>query len=321
MRFSILPKNKWVLAAELSAFAGLLAFVMQPFVLPVYTPGPLPSADPLRLEAHVRKLSVELHPRNYRSPNLEKTASYIEEVLTESGAWVTSQPFNVEGTRYRNIVARYGPATGSVIVIGAHYDSHSETPGADDNASGVAGLLELGRMLQAHPPTQPVELVAYTLEEPPYFATDKMGSAVHARDPRLKDRIRLMVSLEMIGFFSEEPGSQEYPAPGLAALYPSRGNFIGVVSNLSSWQAAREVKGKMSGATDLPVYSMTMPAGLNGADWSDHRNYWSAGIPAVMVTDTAMLRNKAYHTAEDVPERLDYVRMAKVVQGTFALTR
>ena len=319
MRITLLPKRKGVLAVELALFASLIAFVTQPFVQQVKSSPP--AADPAQLERDVRKLSVDFFPRHYQSPSLEKTARYIEERLTAMGGHVSSQPFTADGKAFRNVVARYGPESGSVLVIGAHYDSHSTTPGADDNASGVAGLLELARLLKDHQPSQPVELVAYSLEEPPYFATDKMGSAIHAKSASPARPIRLMVSLEMIGYFSDAPGSQGYPAPGLSLLYPSTGNFIGVVSNLASWQAAREVKGAMQGATSLPVYSMTMPSFLNGADWSDHRNYWAQGIPAVMVTDTAMLRNTAYHQAKDTAERLDYRRMAQVVQGVLALTR
>lgn len=319
MKITFLPKRKGVLAIELALFAGLIAFVTQPFVQPVKSSPP--AADPAQLERDVRKLSVDFFPRHYQSPSLEKTARYIEERLTAMGGRVSSQPFTADGKAFRNVVARYGPESGSVLVIGAHYDSHSTTPGADDNASGVAGLLELARLLKDHPPSQPVELVAYSLEEPPYFATDKMGSAIHAKSVSPARPVRLMVSLEMIGYFSDAPGSQGYPAPGLSLLYPGTGNFIAVVSNLASWQVAREVKGAMQGATSLPVYSMTMPSFLNGADWSDHRNYWAQGIPAVMVTDTAMLRNTAYHQAKDTVERLDYQRMAQVVQGVFALTR
>lgn len=319
MKITFLPKRKGVLAIELALFAGLIAFVTQPFVQPVKSSPP--AADPAQLERDVRKLSVDFFPRHYQSPSLEKTARYIEERLTVMGGRVSSQPFTADGKAFRNVVARYGPESGSVLVIGAHYDSHSTTPGADDNASGVAGLLELARLLKDHPPSQPVELVAYSLEEPPYFATDKMGSAIHAKSVSPARPVRLMVSLEMIGYFSDAPGSQGYPAPGLSLLYPGTGNFIAVVSNLASWQVAREVKGAMQGATSLPVYSMTMPSFLNGADWSDHRNYWAQGIPAVMVTDTAMLRNTAYHQAKDTVERLDYQRMAQVVQGVFALTR
>ena len=164
-----------------------------------------------------------------------------------------------------------------------------------------------------------MQLVAYCLEEPPFFATDKMGSAAHAA--RLnRDRVPVigMISLEMVGYFSDAPGSQTYPAAIMGLLYPDNGNFIGVVGRFQDMGLTRTVKAAMLGASDLPVFSINAPPLVPGIDYSDHRNYWPYGHEAVMITDTAFYRNFHYHTNEDTAGTLDYKRMAKVVQGVFA---
>jgi len=316
-----------------------IAFVTQPFVRPVRSQ-PLP-VSPDRLKAHVRHLSVDLYPRSHdRLRNIELAAQYILSEFRAAGGVVSVQDVVVEGVTYRNIIARYGPASSPtsdpVLVIGAHYDSHGDeeaganhpagfspethTPGADDNASGVAGLLELARLLGQKHPERPVELVAYTLEEPPHFRTEHMGSVHHARAlSAAGTRVRLMLALEMIGYFSDEPGSQHYPLPGMGVLYPDRGNYIALVGKLSDFGAMRACKGLMAGATGLPVLSVNAPATVVGIDLSDHRSYWQEGFPALMITDTAFLRNRNYHEAEDTYEKLDYRRMAQVVQAVHAI--
>jgi Zn-dependent M28 family amino/carboxypeptidase len=295
--------------------------------------------DVERLKSHVRMLSQTLYPRSFDQPRqLNAAAAYIKSELAASGARVDEQIFQVQEASYRNIIARIGDDEGPVLVIGAHYDSYADaiagarfpkgydlqthTPGADDNASGVAGLLELARLLAQAPPKGAVELVAFTLEEPPHFRSEDMGSARHAR--RLRDSgraVRLMMSLEMIGYFDSTPGSQSYPAPGLGLLYPDRGDFIAVVGRLGDWAAARRVKGAMLGASDLPVRSINAFAAMPGIDFSDHASYWNEGYSALMITDTAFFRNPHYHRAGDTAERLDYARMAKVVQGIFAVAQ
>ncbi|MBI4061055.1 MAG: M28 family peptidase, partial [Elusimicrobia bacterium] len=191
----------------------------------------------------------------------------------------------------------------------------------DDNASGAAGLLELARLLGKDAPAAPTELVAYSTEEPPYFATADMGSARHARALKARGAvIRAMISLEMIGTFSDEPGSQAYPSPLLALYYPSRADFIAVVGDLRNAGLARRVKKAMR-AGGLPVYSINAPAFIPGIDYSDHASYWREGYPAVMISDTAFYRNPRYHTSRDTADRLDYRRMAQVVSGAFAAVR
>jgi len=272
---------------------------------------------------HVVALSEEFHPRRFENPqNLNRCAAYIATHLKAAGATVEMQDFVVGAVSYRNVIGRFGAGKAKKIIVGAHYDSCAETPGADDNASGVAGLLELAWLIGKDPPDAEIELVAYTLEEPPFFGGQQMGSAVHAASVAAeKDKIIGVIALEMIGYFSDEAGSQTYPMPVMKGYYPTRGNFITVVSRWDQGNWISEVKAGMQGATDLPVYSFRGPAAISGVDFSDHRNYWPHGIPAAMVTNTAFYRNKNYHTEHDTHERLDYRRMGKVVVGVYAALR
>ncbi len=283
----------------------------------------VPAVSPERLKAHVRMLSETLHPRSVEElTNLEAAANYIHAEFTATGAVVADQWFTDRGEKYRNVIARFGPAEGPLLVIGAHYDSFEATPGADDNASGVAGLIELAGLLDRHPPLRPVELVAYTNEEPPHFRYPSMGSAHHAASLRAAGRdISLMLALEMIGWFSDAPGSQTYPVPGMTLLYPDKGDFIAIIGRFGDWSETREVKAAMRSAGDLPVHSMNSLALIPGVDFSDHLNFWAEGYPALMITDTAFYRNPYYHAAEDTYDRLDYARMAKVVEGVFAVVQ
>ena len=295
--------------------------VTQPLLLPPRAgAGRGAAIEPARLEAHVRALAETYAPRDEgHTENLDRAAGYIRGEFERAKGEVSEQVFAAGGKIYRNVSALFGPAAGERIVVGAHYDAAGELPGADDNASGVAGLIELAHLLGRTPPAAPVELVAYTLEEPPYFRTPDMGSAHHAR--ALRERgvgVRLMISLEMIGYFSDAPGSQAFPVSALGAFYPSRGDFIAVVGSFGQMGAVRRVKGAMRAASTLPVYSINAPRAVPGVDFSDQMNYWEAGYDAVMVTDTAFYRNGNYHTAHDTPDTLDYVRMASVVRGVYA---
>jgi len=215
-----------------------------------------------------------------------------------------------------------GPSTGERVVVGAHYDAFEALPGADDNASGVAVLLELARALAAAPPKITVELVAYTLEEPPHFATRYMGSAVHAQSLKTEGvRVRAMFSLEMLGYFSDEPESQHYPAPLLRLFYPSRANFVAVIGRIGGEGIVRRTKRAMAGGSALPVHAMIAPRSIPGIDYSDHASYWDEGYPAAMITDTALFRNDHYHEATDRPETLDYERMSQATASIYAAIR
>lgn len=277
------------------------------------------SLDPSRLRAHVKMLSETLAPRDYRRYwNLEKTAGYISNHLARAGAVMSEQVFTVDDRDYRNVIATFGPTTPSRIIVGAHYDGCQDTPGADDNASGVAGLIELAYLLGKADLKQQVELVAYTLEEPPFFRTGNMGSARHAYQLR-QDGVTVdaMICLEMIGYFSEEKGSQQFPSTFLKMLYPETGNFIAVIGRTGDHKLIRQLKTSMRGATDLPVEALCAPEGFPGIDFSDHLNFWNHGFSAVMVTDTAFFRNHRYHTSGDTVDTLNFDSMAKVVLGVY----
>lgn len=274
--------------------------------------------SPAELEQHVRLLSQEYFPRSHRdTENLDRIADFVTDYFRSHGGDVWQQEFNAGGSVYKNVISEYGPEDAPLVVIGAHYDSAGAVPAADDNASGVAGLLQLGRLLSTAQLNKRVVLVAFSLEEPPYFTSDKMGSAVFAQSlAQSSKNVELMISLEMIGYFSDEPGSQRYPVRFLNLFYPSRGNYIGVIDQVLSVQAQR-LKSSMSEVMELPVYSINAPRFIPGIDFSDHRSFWGHGYPAVMVTDTAFYRNYAYHTLSDTADRLDYEKMAQVVYGVY----
>lgn len=321
----------------LAVGAAFIFLTVQPAVRPVRS-APV-DVDTARLETHVKRLSVEFFPRSHdQIANLDLASRYIVDEFKAAGAEVTLQEGFVRGRRYNNVIARFGPRSGSLLVIGAHYDSNAytgsgagdphgfspdtHTPGADDNASGVAGLLELARLLGKRAQSQAIELVAYTLEEAPHFRSEHMGSVWHARALKAAGRdIRLMLSLEMIGYFRDAPGSQSYPFPGMSHLYSDRGDFIALVGRFQNFAMMRRVKALMTGATGLPIHSINAPPFVPGIDLSDHRSYWDEGFPALMVTDTAFYRNPHYHRAGDTYDTLDYRRMAEVVKAVYALTQ
>jgi hypothetical protein len=280
------------------------------------------SADPVRLRSDVEALTGLPGFRCFERPHdLDRAASWAKASLAAAGFDVEERQYAVGSQWFRNFFAHYGPVAAPVLVVGAHYDVCGEQPGADDNASAVAGLLELARLLEEHQPKVNfrLELALWPLEEPPNFRTENMGSAVHAKE--LAERgveVHGMICLEMLGYFSDRPGSQSFPAPGMSLLYSSAGDFIAVVGNGSSWGFTRRVKARMAGASELAVRSINAPALLPGVDFSDHSNFWKQGWDAVMITDTAFYRNPNYHQRSDTPNTLDYEQMAHVVTGVYA---
>jgi len=314
-----MPSSTSTSGASLAALALLLPALGCSHRIPATAEAAcrLAGTAPAALRAQVETLTSRFAPRDFDHPaNLDAAAAHLAAELRAAGARVHEQPYTVDGREYRNVVAEVGPETAERIVVGAHYDSCGDQPGADDNASGVAGLVELTRLLAKAPPPLKVELVAYTLEEPPNFRSQRMGSAVHAADLAARQvSVRLMISLEMIGLFSDAPGSQRYP-PVLGWFYPSRGDFIAVVDRWGQGDAAAEVAAGLRAGGAVPVERLSAPGWVQGVDFSDHLNYWAHGFPAVMVTDTAFMRNRRYHTRDDQPETLDYRRMVEVVRGT-----
>ncbi|MBJ6725198.1 M28 family peptidase [Geomesophilobacter sediminis] len=271
-----------------------------------------------RLHRHVAVLAGEIGARNIADyGNLRQAAQYVATQLKETGLPVRELPYRVGTTIVVNIEAELkGQSRGDeIVVIGAHYDTVPGCPGANDNGSGIAALLELARLLHAAQPARTVRLVAFANEEPPYFQTETMGSLVYARALQQRgEKVVAMLSLETIGCYSDAPKSQQYPAP-LNLFYPDTGNFIGFVSHLGSVSLLREVIGTFRRTTRFPSEGAATPERIPGVSWSDHWAFWQAGYPAVMVTDTAPFRYPDYHEPTDTPEKLDYDRMARVVMG------
>lgn len=275
------------------------------------------SADSLK--QHVTFLCSTPQFRNYQNlESLNFAADYIKHRLELYSNNVTEQHYKAYDNEYKNIIASFGPEEGERIVIGAHYDVCGDQMGADDNASGIAGLLELARLLAKEKLNYRVDIVAYTLEEPPFFRTELMGSAIHAKFCSENNiDIKAMICLEMIGYFNDEKGSQDYPIKALKVVYPNKGNFIAVVGKLGKGKLTRHMKRNMKKGSDIPVVSISAPASLPGIDFSDHLNYWAFDYDAIMITNTAFYRNKSYHEITDTPDRLDYTRMSEVVKGVF----
>ena len=308
----------WVLGIAMLLVGGVICEVTQPFS--GHEVSHPPSFDVHRLERHVRMFSETLAPRDHAHlENLERVATYMTQEMANAGLRPFAQTYTIGARTFRNVRVLIGPSTGERIVIGAHYDAFEALPGADDNASGVAVLLELARALAAAQPKLTVELVAYTLEEPPHFATRYMGSAVHAHALKAEGvRVRAMLSLEMLGYYSDATGSQHHPAQILRLLYPSRGNFVAVIGRIGGESIVRRTKRAMAGASPLSVYAMIAPRSIPGIDYSDHASYWDEGYPAAMITDTAFFRNDNYHEASDRPETLDYTRMSQATAAIYS---
>jgi len=271
-----------------------------------------------RLRAHVAKLAGEIGERNVSRPRaLHAAADYIRAEWTAQGYQVAAHSYQAEGVLSENLeVTLPGKSKpNEIILIGAHYDTVLGSPGANDNASGVAALLEISRKFAQLVPERSVHFVAFVNEEPPFFYWGEMGSMIYAKAARARgDDIRLMVSLEMLGFYTDKPGSQSYP-PLLRFFYPDRGNFIAFVSNFSSRQALRQLVDAFRAHSDFPAESLATFEFIPGVSWSDHLSFWRQGYPALMVTDTAFHRYAYYHTALDTPEKLNYDAMVRVVEG------
>jgi hypothetical protein len=305
------------LAPLLLLAAGAAIMLRGPFVLRVPRPPQREPASTERLRATVDFLTVTVHPRDYtRTDNLDTAAAWILERFRETGLEVGIQEYRLREGLYRNVIARKPgrDAGAGILVVGAHYDAVQGSPGADDNASGVAVLLELARTLPEVEPERTIYLVSFCTEEPPFFATEGMGSHHFARELVARETpVHLMVALDLVGYYSDEPGSQGFLLPGMGLLYPDRGDFVGIVGDLGSGGSIRRVKRGMRSAGTIPVYSARAPSGLPGIHWSDHHSFRKLGLPGVMVTDTAFLRNPAYHGPGDTAETLDYERMAALV--------
>jgi len=222
----------------------------------------------------------------------------------------------VQGKSWCNLEAELRGASSEIVVIGAHYDSVVGSPGANDNGSGVAALLTLARRLARSHNTRTLRFVAFVNEEPYYFQSSQMGSYVYAgRCHERGENVQAMISLETIGYYSNESGSQSYPVPGLGSLYPRTGNFIAFVGNVASRSLLRDALGEFRRGAQIPSEGVAMPSSLPGVGWSDQWSFWQHGYPGIMVTDTAPFRYPHYHAASDTPDKLDYDSMTRVVSG------
>jgi len=271
-----------------------------------------------QLQFHISTLAGTIGERNiWHYTELKAAENYIADTFTKLGYSVKEQAFDSEGREVKNLSVELpgSSAPEEIIIIGAHYDSVSGSPGANDNGSGVAALLEIARLLRQQKPARTVRLVAFVNEEPPFYYTEKMGSHVYAiRSQERGERVVAMLSLETIGYYADEPGSQQYPPP-FSLFYPKEGNFIGFVSNLRSRALVRKAIGSFRQHTEFPSEGLAAPGWITGIGWSDHWSFWKAGYSAIMITDTALFRYPYYHTSQDTPDKIDYPRTARVVNG------
>jgi hypothetical protein len=281
--------------------------------------GPLPPFTDAerKLEAELRADVLALAgpgQRNDETPgSMERGAAFVESAFTSAGYAPKRLPF--EGVANVEATLAGGARAKEIVVVGAHYDTAWLAPGADDNASGVAALLTLARMWPSRTPSRTLRFVAFANEEPPHFWTPTMGSLVYAKACRAaNDDIVAMLSLESIGYFRDEPGTQKYP-PIVSWLYSDRGDFIGFVGDVSSRSLVRDSIRTFRATTPLPSEGAAMPSFIQGIGWSDQWSFWQVGYRGVMITDTAVFRNPNYHTPNDKPDTLDYARLARVTSG------
>ncbi|MBS1991765.1 MAG: M28 family peptidase [Cyanobacteria bacterium SZAS LIN-3] len=294
-----------------------------------------------RLKEHVETLAGKIGARSLTAApaNLERAAAYITQSMEKLGYKPQRHEYKISdkfgddpffsraeaaklvGMKAANIVAEIkgSDAAGEIVVIGAHYDSVFDCPAANDNGSGVASMLELARYLAGKKCRRTVRFVAFTNEEPPFFRTENMGSSRYARECHArKENIVAMLSLETMGYYTDKPDSQEYPAP-MGSAYPTSGNFIAFVANLKSAELNKQCLATFRQSAQFPSEGICAPESLPGIDYSDQQGFWALGYPALMITDTAHLRYKHYHTPGDTADKVQYGNLARVVHGLEAV--
>ncbi len=270
------------------------------------------------LYRHVEHLSLEIGERHqWKEDSLNRTAKYIESALSSYGYEVSLQTYPCYQASVANLIVEKKGREKDIVVVGAHYDTIPGTPGADDNASGVAVLLELARLVQGSSSRKTLLFAALANEEPPFFGTPDMGSMVLAKSLRSRETpVKVMLSLEMVGYFREEP-IQRFPLPGMGLLYPKTGDFIGIAGNFRSYKYASYFKKSLRKNADIGVQSLCAPECFAGISLSDNLSFWRYGYKALMITDTAFYRNPHYHAETDTLDTLHFDRMAEVVRGLF----
>ena len=273
------------------------------------------NADTLKIIDHLTQITKTENPRNHKNlKELNEVAQYIYGVFQKYADSTYYQTYMVGEIQYKNVVCVFGSENNKTVVIGAHYDVCGDQEGADDNASGTVGLLELARMLEGKKLNYRIEMVAYTLEEPPYFRSEFMGSYIHAESLQNSNLdVYGMICLEMIGYFDDKKKSQDYPLGILSLIYGNRGNYITLVNKFNKGKMARKFAKGFKKNTLLKTKKFTGPKFLPGIDFSDHLNYWKFGFSALMITDTAFYRNKNYHEPTDKINTLNIAKMAMVI--------
>ncbi len=270
------------------------------------------------LKRDVEKLAGEIGQRNYAYYNgLMAAADFLKTSLAQAGYQVQQQGYEIDNQSYYNIEVeiRGLDRASEIVIIGGHYDSVDTSPGANDNGTGAAATLELARLFAGKKPSRTLRFVEFVNEEPPFFWTENMGSLVYAKRCReRKEKVVAMLSLETMGYYSDEIGSQKYPPP-LGLIYPLQGNFISFIGNTASGPLVRDVIASFRRHTQFPSEGAALPSQIPGVGWSDHWSFWQQGYPGVMVTDTAPFRYPQYHTQGDTPDKVDYERLARVVAG------
>jgi len=270
------------------------------------------------LYKHVEYLSVKIGDRHlWKEGSLSGAADYIESAFQASGYTVQRQTYSCYGTSVSNLIAQKAGTDENAVVIGAHYDTVPGTPGADDNASAVAGMLELARLHKGSPNKRHLIFVAFVNEEPPCFGSHDMGSMVYAK--HLKDQkapVEVMISLEMIGYFCQEP-IQQYPLPGMRFFYPRTADFIGIVGDFRSSKYVSFLKKGIKKHSAINARSLIAPPYVGGINLSDNSSFWHHGYRAAMITDTSFFRNSNYHQDTDTIDTLNFDAMAEVVKGLY----
>lgn len=284
--------------------------------LPPLTPQEILLRDALRRD--VEKLAGDIGERNFLYyQKLRDAADFLAESFQAVGYQVERQGYNIEDNVYENLVVEIPgkQQADEIVIVGGHYDSVAGSPGANDNATGAAGVLALARLFTGQKPAKTLRFVEFVNEEPPFFWTANMGSLVYAKQCRERnEKVVSMLSLETIGYYSNEKGSQKYPMP-LSLFYPSTGNFIGFIGNTASTKLVKETVAAFRKHTQYPSEGAALPGSIPGVGWSDQWSFWQQNYPGLMVTDTAPYRYPYYHTAQDTPDKVNYDQTARVVAG------
>jgi hypothetical protein len=328
------PQRKWITKAALIrltiSLSLLLVFAIWVWTQVIFMPGktyagalkPLATTEALlknELMQDIQTIASEIGEHNYIfHDNLVAAEQFLVSSLTAAGYQVNRQTYTVNERGFNNLEVEIkgSQKPDEIVVIGAHYDSVVGSPGANDNGTGAAAVLALARAFAGKETTRTLRFVEFVNEEPPFFWTENMGSLVYAKACKSRnENIVAMLSLETMGYYTEEPGSQDYPLGLLDKIYPTAGNFIAFIGNLPSGSLVRNVIGNFRSHTDFPSEGVALPSRVPGVGWSDHWSFWQMDYPALMVTDTAPFRYREYHTMQDTVDKVNGDRLARVVAG------